>query len=73
MAVRKSTNKQQTQQPIHKAIGLMACCAVVVFGGWMRLRPETILLRAIVVGCVTTFLVKMVVSTVNSAFDPEEN
>lgn len=68
----QSTKKQTGQQPTHKAVGLLASCAVVVFGGWIGLRPETILVRALVVGFVTAWLVKIVLQTVKAADDPED-
>lgn len=69
----QSTKNRSNQPPIAKAIGLFASCAVVVLGGWMGLRPETILVRAVVVGCVTAFLIKLVVDLVNSADDEEDD
>lgn len=69
----QSTKNRSSQPPIDKAIGLFASCAMVVLGGWMGLRPETILVRALVVGFVTMFLLKMVIHMVNSASDEEDD
>lgn len=66
MATQRSTNNTKPQ-PFDKAIGLLAACVMVVFGGWIALRPEIILLRALVVGCATNVLVRILIGVMNSA------
>jgi len=42
------------------AIGMLACCLVVMIGCWMKLSPETILTRAIVSGIAITILFRVI-------------
>lgn len=67
MAGQQSTKHISDQQPMDKAVGLLSACFMVVFGGWTGLRPETILWRAIVVGCVVMFLFRLMTSVVSSS------
>lgn len=58
MAAKKNDNSTHSGGP--GAIGMLACCLVVVAGCWMKLSPETILTRAIVSGIAITVLFRVV-------------
>lgn len=60
-------NRNINRQPLDKAFGLFASCLMVTLGAWMGLRPETVLIRAVIVACVTTGFVRIVVYVLDSA------
>ena len=66
MVSRQSANNPG-HQPLHKAVGLLAGCIMVIFGTWIGLRPETILIRTLVVCGATTFLTRLLMNVINSA------
>ena len=72
MAVRKPTGKITTPQPVGGALGLLAGCLVVGLGGWVGLRPETILVRALIVGGVTAVAVRIVTAVFNTVFSEKD-
>jgi hypothetical protein len=73
MSVQSTKNNAAAQQPFDKAIGLLAGCVMVMFGGWMGLPPATILIRTIVVSCVSTMLAKMAINMVTSSHMADED
>lgn len=58
MAAQQTDNLKHSGGP--GAIGMLACCLVVIVGCWMKLSPETILTRAIVSGIAITLLFRIV-------------
>lgn len=58
MAAQQSDNLNHSGGP--GAIGMLACCLVVMSGCWMKLSPETILTRALISGVAVTLLFRVV-------------
>ncbi len=54
------------------AIGMLACCLVVIIGCWMKLNPETILIRAFVSGVAVTVLFRIVRAVVRHTIMQDE-
>lgn len=58
MAAKQNDNLKHSGGP--GAIGMLACCLVVIVGCWMKLNPETILTRAVASGIAITILFRVI-------------
>jgi len=73
MAVQTSPARNSSQQPFGRVIGLLSGCLVVGLCGWNGLRPETILTRAIIVGCVMGAAARMLIVLFSTVFAEEDD
>lgn len=60
MAVQKTSATRDAGQPYGRLLVLMAGCLTVALGGLSGVRPETILIRALIAGMVTALMVRVV-------------
>lgn len=70
MAAKKNDNLKGSGGP--GAIGMLACCVVVMSGCWMRLSPETILTRALVTGFAVTVLFRVITAVMRYTIIDED-
>jgi len=73
MSVQKTSTKNESQQPIGRLCGLMAGCVCVALGGWMEMRPETIVTRGLAISVVTAVAVRIVVVVYTTCFQENDD
>ncbi|MEZ6123452.1 MAG: hypothetical protein R3C49_09790 [Planctomycetaceae bacterium] len=67
------TRAQSSDQPFGKILGLLAGSIAVMVGIWRGVSPETVLVRAMIVGFVTAVGARTLISVLKTFFAEDDD
>lgn len=73
MAVQKTSATGDARQPYGRLLVLMSGCLTVLLGGLSGVRPETILIRALIAGIITALVVRIIVLVFQTFYAEEDD